>query len=167
MSPWKVILATLVIFCSGLAVGALMVKKYSRSGSHFRPAVAVNPNPSPTPSHLQQKEFLRRMHNELTLRLEQRERIEKILKESQERTKEIREKIAPEMKEEVKKVREQIRAELAPDQQGKFDELIKAKPARKTDDQSDDSRRKFLPKDGFRRQQTNTPSTNSIQPANP
>lgn len=168
MSPWKVILATLVIFCSGLAVGALMVKKYARTGSHSRQtAVAVNPHPSPTPSHLQQKEFLRRMHNELTLRLEQRERIEQILKESQERTKEIREKIAPEMKEEVKKVREQIRMELIPEQQIKFDELIKTKLPRKSDEPSEASRRRFLPKDGFRRAQTNNPPTNGVRPVNP
>ena len=165
MSPWKVILATLVIFCSGLAVGALMVKKYSRSGSHSRSA-GVPSNPAPTPSHLQQKEFLHRMHSELTLRSEQRERIEKILKESQDRTKEIREKIAPEMKEEVKKVREQIRLELTPEQQGKFDELIKTKSPRKPDEQGTESPRKFFPKDGFRRQQTNAPATN-VQPANP
>jgi Spy/CpxP family protein refolding chaperone len=167
VSPWKVILATLVIFCSGLAVGALMVKKYSRPGSHSRAAaVSANPNPSLSPSHLLQKEFLRRMHNELTLDTEQRQRIEKILKESQERTKEIREKIAPEMKEEVKKVREQIRAELTPEQQPKFDALIKAKP-RKPDEQGGESSRKIFPKDGFRRQQTNAPVTNSVQPANP
>ena len=165
MSPWKVILATLVIFCSGLAVGALMVKKHSRPGLHSRPA-GVPSNPTPSPSHLQQKEFLRRMHHALTLRPEQRERIEKILKESQERTKEIREKIAPEMKEEVKRVREQIRVGLTPEQQGKFDELIKTKSPRKSDEQGIDSPRKIFPKDGFRRQQTNALDTN-VQPANP
>lgn len=158
MSPWKVILATLVIFCSGLATGALMVKSFTRSDRH-RTAVN-NPSASPNasaPAQQQQKDFLRRIDRELKLTSEQYQRIEKILKESQERTKHIREKIAPELKDEVKKVREQMRLELSPDQQTRFDEVIKVKPVKKADkgDDSGEERRRKQQKEGARKDTTN------------
>lgn len=158
MSPWKVILATLVIFCSGLAVGALLVKKTQTvSPPHFS-----HRGPTNLPAwNLLQKELVRKMDRELNLSPEQRTQIEKLLKESQERTKEIRETIAPVMREEMKKVREQIRAELNPEQQEEFEKSMKAK-LRKPGEQNDEFRRK---KDGVRGQ-TNATSTN-LQPANP
>lgn len=159
MSYWKVIFATLVIFCSGLVVGALLVKKTARNVlAAARPAHNTSTNAPISLWHQQQKEFLRRMDHELGLNPEQRASIEKILKDSQERTKLIREKIAPDLREELKSVREQIRAELATDQQQKFEELVKIKPPRKQDDGK---------KDGLRRGRTNTLSTNLIAPANP
>lgn len=160
MSYWKVILATLVIFCSGLVVGALLVKKTARAVLSSRPLQLQNTSTNTPLSlwHQQQKEFLRRMDHELGLNPKQRASIEKILKESQERTKQIREKIAPEMREELKNVREQIRAELTPDQQPKFEEAVKVKSPRKLEDGK---------KDGSRRARTNTLSTNIVSPANP
>lgn len=141
MNPWKVILAVLVIFCSGIVVGGLVAKKAIRLA---QPQMQGGvPHSSRSVWHLQQREFLRRMEKEVNLSAEQKSRIENILKESQERTKGIREKIAPEMREELKKVREQMRAELNPDQQIKFEEAIKYKP-----------------KEGGRRQRTNFISTN-------
>ena len=141
MSPWKVILATLVIFCSGLGTGTLLVSK------NVRPVVVTQPTGSPnlpplSAAHLQQKEFLRKMDRELHLSPQQYDRVEKILKESQERTKTIREKIAPEMKEEVKRVREQIRGELQPDQQKKFEEALKPKGPRKEEKGEEKKHRK-------------------------
>jgi hypothetical protein len=161
VSPWKVILATLVIFCSGLAVGALIVKKKSRPAPVAHSTQRGHTN-APSAWNLLQKELVRKMDRELDLSAEQRVRIEKILKESQERTKQIRERIAPEMREELKDVREQIRTELDPEQQEKFEKAMKVKQ-RKPDEQGDESRRK---KDGSRRQPTNAPSTN-IEPSTP
>lgn len=157
MSPWKVILATLVIFCSGIAVGALLVKKKSRP-TPVAHALQRGHTNAPSAWNLLQKELVRKMDRELDLSSEQRERIEKILKESQERTKQIREKIAPEMREEVKTVREQIRSELKPEQKQKFEEAVKIKPPRKQDDGR---------KDGPRRGRTNTLSTNLVSPVDP
>ncbi len=165
MSPWKVILATLVIFCSGLVVGALIIKKSlvrSQTPPSFQRAGQSNVVLSAW--HLQQREFIRRIDKELILSSEQRERIEKILKESQERTKQIRETIAPEMREELKKVREQIRTELEPEQQEKFEKAMKVRLPRKPDDPNEEIRRK---KDGPRRSHTNAPSTNVVQPIAP
>ncbi len=165
MSPWKVILATLVIFCSGLVVGALFVKKTARTILSSRPLHNAPTNAAPLSIwHQQQREFLRRMDRELALNPEQHSKIEKVLKESQDRTKEIREKIAPEMREELKNVREQIRSQLTPDQQKKFEEAMKVKLLRKPDEPNDDHRKL---KDGFRRPRTNSVSTNPVSPVNP
>lgn len=149
MSPWKVILATLVIFSSGLAVGALLSKK-SRPDPIPQPFQRGHTN-TPAAWNLLQRELIRKLDRELDLTSEQRLRVEKILKESQERTKQIREKIAPELRDEVKNVREQIKAELTPEQQEKYEKSMKTKQ-RKPDESNDELRRK---KDGFRRQQTN------------
>jgi len=157
VSSWKVILATLVIFCSGLVVGGLIVKKNLRPLPNSHPFHGAMTNSPPSLWHQQQKEFLRRMDRELKLSVEQHGRIESFLKDSQERTKLIREKVAPEMKEELKKVREQIRGELTPAQQIQFEESFKSKLPRKPDEMGEDFRRK-LPKDGVRRQNTNAPA---------
>ena len=106
------------------------------------------------------------MDGELGLSQDQHGKLEKILKESQERTKAIREKIAPEMKKQLKRVREQIKAELLPAQQAKFDEAIKFKSSRKPDESSEDFRRRLM-KEGSRRGRTNAPATNLISPAKP
>lgn len=155
MIPWKVIFATLVIFCSGLLVGSLTAKKNLRTAPMTHPFHGALTNPPPSLWHQQQKDFLRRMDSELALTPEQHGRIEKILKESQERTKAIREKVAPEMKEELKKVRTQIKTELQPDQQVKFEEATKSKPARRLDETNEDFRRRLL-KEGNRRARTNS-----------
>jgi Spy/CpxP family protein refolding chaperone len=70
-------------------------------------------------------EFLHRAQRELDLTPEQRERIDKLLKESQERTRKIMEPIAPEFHAELQRTKEEFRAVLTPDQQKRFDDLIK------------------------------------------
>ena len=160
MIPWKVIFATLVIFCSGLVVGGLIAKKHSRETPVSHPFHGALTNPPPSLWHQQQKDFLRRMDSELELSDEQHVRIEKILKESQERTKAIREKVAPEMKEELKRVRTQIKGELLPDQQAKFEEATRSKPSRKPGESLEDFRRRVM-KEGGRRSRTNATSTNA------
>lgn len=164
MIPWKVIFATLVIFCSGLVVGGLIVKKNSRSFPNPHPFHGALTNTPPSLWHQQQKEFLRHMDHDLNLTEEQHADIEKTLKESQDRTKQIREKIAPEMRDELKRVREQIRAKLTPEQQKKFEDAVKIKSSRKPEDGSDE-RRKL--KDGLRHARTNSVSTNIVSPTTP
>ena len=163
MIPWKVIFATLVIFVSGLVVGSLVAKKKLLATPASHPFHGALTNPPPSLWHQQQKDFLRRLDSELTLSHEQHTKIEKILKESQERTKAIREKVAPEMREELKKVRTQIKGELLPEQQKKFEEGIRSKPSRKPGESIDDFRSR-MPKEGGRRRSTNTISTNTAWP---
>jgi Spy/CpxP family protein refolding chaperone len=63
-------------------------------------------------------EFLRRMGRDLDLTADQRERIDKILSQSQEQTRKI-------LREESQKTKAAFREVLTPEQQAKFDDLIK------------------------------------------
>jgi Spy/CpxP family protein refolding chaperone len=73
-------------------------------------------------------DLLRRMERELDLTTEQRERVDRIIKESQERTRHIMEPVAPQMRDELQRTRERFRAVLTPQQQARFDELSKQPP---------------------------------------
>lgn len=121
VSPWKVILATLVIFVAGLITGGVAVKKLalrppSRSGWSTREMNAALPA-------WVREDFVRRMSIELNLTSQQTERITKTVRESQERIRELYSLIGPEMREELDYVRESIRSELTPEQAGRFDEI--------------------------------------------
>ena len=70
-------------------------------------------------------EFLRRVQRDLDLTPEQRERIDKLLRESQERTREIMEPVAPQFHAEVQRAKEEFRAVLTPVQQQRFDDLVR------------------------------------------
>ena len=113
MNTWKVILATIVIFAAGALTGALVVRhtepaKFGAGGMRL--------------------EFLRRMERDLDLSPEQRERIDKILKEGQEHTRKAMEPVAPAVHAELQRTKEEFRAVLTPAQQGRFDELLKRPP---------------------------------------
>ena len=133
MSPWKVIMATAVIFGTGSVTGALMIKRQDRvqgaQGYAVLPGVTNSAAPgvafTPPGWQLQSKEFLRRMDKQLQFSPEQRQHVEKILAESQDRTKPLWEQIAPQLRDELKRVREEIRGELNPEQQKKFVRMMK------------------------------------------
>ena len=141
-----VIFATVVIFGAGVVTGGLLVRETSRP----RPNSLVNMIPpgniSPGPWQLQRREFLVRMERQMNLSLEQRQKIEKIIRESQDRTKPLWEFIAPELREELEKVRVQIRGELTPPQQIQFDDLLKTKPLRPNPESPRDEQRKKRPR---------------------
>jgi len=149
VSPWRVILATMVIFVCGAITGAVLVR-ISNPTVHLTtsvepapalPSPAVPPanalagatNPSVVtrtnivwaPFQAQRVAFLRQAANRLNLDQQQRERIAGIIKESQERNKLLWEQIAPQMKAELKRVTEEIRQELSPQQQRRFTELLR------------------------------------------
>ncbi|MBI3876361.1 MAG: hypothetical protein HY300_10485 [Verrucomicrobia bacterium] len=125
MKPWKVILATLVIFGAGVVTGALTVNLTRR----------VNPKPAPPPvifSALQRKDYLAQLDRRVGLSQEQYEAIEEILGESHARTEALWNPIAPKLREEVRSMHDKIRAELTPEQQKKFDAVtLKPRGARK------------------------------------
>jgi Spy/CpxP family protein refolding chaperone len=75
-------------------------------------------------------EFLRRMERELDLTPEQREPIDKVLKEGQERTKKLMETVEPRRREEFKRTIEEFRAVLTPEQRKRLDELVKQQQQR-------------------------------------
>jgi Spy/CpxP family protein refolding chaperone len=121
---WKVILATMVIFGTGVVTGGLLV----RASRPLPPAQRIpgmgraSQPPSPGGARV---EFLRRMTRELDLTTEQRERVDKIIRESQERTKIISEPVAPLLRQETVRVKQEFREALTPEQRARFDELVK------------------------------------------
>ncbi len=135
MSPWKVILATMVIFGCGVVTGALLMKtELPPAGvpAELAQHPSTSTNQPPPLAQIQRPEFLRRMQKQLDLTASQRDEIAKIMKASQERNRPLWDQIAPQMREEVKRVREEMRQVLTPDQQKKFDEMLKFRP-RKAD----------------------------------
>jgi hypothetical protein len=121
VNPWKVILATLVIFVAGLITGGVAVKKWPLRPAP-RPAWPAREMNMALPAWVRE-DFVRRMTVELNLTSQQTERIMKTVRESQERIRELYSLIGPEMREELDYVRESIRADLTPEQAGRFDEI--------------------------------------------
>jgi hypothetical protein len=127
VNNWKVILATMVIFGTGVVTGGLLV----RHSEHIRPARnlphptnAARPQVPVTPG-VMRVELLKRISRELDMSPDQHERIERILKDSQERTRRLMEPLAPDLRAEINRTREEFRAALTPPQQARFDELLR------------------------------------------
>jgi Spy/CpxP family protein refolding chaperone len=125
----------MVIFGCGVVTGGLLMKTELPPASVPPELVqhsSTSSNQPPPLAQIQRPEFFRRMQKQLDLTDSQRDQIAKIMKASQERNRPLWDKIAPQMREEVKRVREEIRQVLTPDQQKKFDEMLKSR-SRKTD----------------------------------
>jgi len=118
---WKVILATVAIFAAGVLTGGVLAWRLEQS-SFIRRSHRTNQPASPTGWRF---EFLRRAQRELDLSPEQRERVDKILKQSQERTRAIIEPISPQIRAEMLRTKDEFRKILTPEQQQRFDELLK------------------------------------------
>jgi Spy/CpxP family protein refolding chaperone len=123
----KVILATLVIFVAGLVTGALLVWQSDRLAMPRSPRLQRPENRAAQPLSPggMRVELLRRMQRDLDLTAEQRERTDKLLKESQERTREITKPIAAELRAEVQRTTERFREVLTREQLARFEELLK------------------------------------------
>jgi Spy/CpxP family protein refolding chaperone len=124
MNAWKAILAAMVIFIAGTVTGGLMVKLHENRSRLHPPAMVTAAGPT------MRLEFLKRIERQLNLTSAQRERIEAILRESQERMKALWEPIAPQANAEFQQVRERILAELSPEQKAQFEELSKMRGPR-------------------------------------
>ncbi len=126
MNAWKVILATVVIFGAGVVTGLLL-------GPHSRGLVSSSAQPGSSTGHPTQSgpsgglklEFLRRMQRELGLTPEQRQRVEAIISQGQERTRKLMEPIAPQLREELQKAKQEFCEVLTPEQRTRFDQLWK------------------------------------------
>ncbi|MDB6030935.1 MAG: motif protein [Verrucomicrobiales bacterium] len=120
MSPWKVILATLVIFTAGLFTGAVGVQYLSTPLARFRPG----PD-NPFQPWMLRDQFVKYLGNQMDLSPDQRERISAIVHDSQQRTQILTGLIEPEMREELRNTREAIRQVLTPAQREQYDEILK------------------------------------------
>lgn len=128
-----VVLATLVIFSTGLITGLAVMKQMPKAAPVAPGPMAAAPGPGP--GLLQ---FLRRIQSELALTPEQHQHIGAILRESQERTRGLAQA-------EFGKVSEQIRAELRPGQKEKFDRLVKQRQRRAQEMSSQENRPPLRP----------------------
>ena len=124
MNPWKVILATMVIFGAGVLTGAIIIRYTTDLSRPQRPGFANRLGEQASPGGMR-LDFLRRTQRDLDLTPEQRESIDKILKQSQERTRKIMEPVAPQLRQEVQRAKAEFRDVLTPEQQFRFDELLK------------------------------------------
>ena len=125
VNTWKPILAALVIFAAGVVTGGLTVQMRQ---PHLAPVPGVNPPIRKVPAmprEAQLRELSRRMQSELDLAPDQRDRIEAIVRDSQERMKTVRDEVGKKVGEEFREMRQRIRSELSPDQRKKFAEIMK------------------------------------------
>jgi Spy/CpxP family protein refolding chaperone len=128
VNTWQVILATMLIFGTGVVTGGLLVQHSVRSRErHGQPHSTMGPHPlTPnSPAALSRIELLRRAQRELDLTPEQREPIERILKEGQERMKKITETVEPRRRQELRRTMDEFRQVLTPEQRTRFDQLLK------------------------------------------
>jgi hypothetical protein len=126
VNSWKVILATMVIFGTGVVTGGLLVRFAERGREHRPQRVAGVARPAqPALAGVLRIEFLRRVERELALTPAQREPVDRILKEGQERMKKLMDTVEPRRREEYKKTIEEFRAVLTPEQRQRLDALLK------------------------------------------
>jgi hypothetical protein len=146
VNAWKIILATLVIFVAGIITGASLVKFAQNRGGRMNPRPQTeinqpnnpgrpeNPNrrndpefgnqPGQQPSLLN-RQFVLGLDRQLKLTREQREKVEKLMVEGQERIRQMRSKLEPEMRKEMHSVNEQIKTLLTPEQREQFERIMK------------------------------------------
>jgi Spy/CpxP family protein refolding chaperone len=125
VNTWKVILATMLIFGTGVVTGGLLVRNSTRVPRPPQRNASI-PRPPQTFSPAGVKiEFLRRMERDLNLTLEQRERIDNILSASQERTRKLMEPVSPQLREEFQQTKDEFRAVLTHEQRQAFDAMLK------------------------------------------
>jgi hypothetical protein len=116
----KVIIATVIIFSSGVLTG-FMIGKHDRQ-LHVRHSSLLATNTA-APWQLKRSELLRRMRTELRLTETQHVRLEGLIRLSQKRTREICDRLRPQVHSEYNSLCCQIRLELTPSQQTRFDQL--------------------------------------------
>jgi hypothetical protein len=114
----------MVIFGTGVVTGGLLVGHFERihAPRPLRNPPVVRPTQPLSAVGMRREEFLHRAGRELALTPEQRERVDKIIKDSQERTKKV---LGPYMREELQRTREQFREVLTPEQRPRFDQMLK------------------------------------------
>jgi len=117
VSPWKVILATMVIFVCGVVTGALVIKT---QGWHEPPPSRGAAPRLGVPGPIPIWEIISRLNSELDLTPEQLQKIEKIMQDSQATNTAIRKTIAPLLKAEVERAHQAIKERLNPEQQIKY-----------------------------------------------
>jgi Spy/CpxP family protein refolding chaperone len=121
VSPWRVILATMVIFACGVVTGSMITRTVTAKLEQH----PANPAAAPIPGRGAVLQMQKVLDKQFDLTADQRSQIENIMKASQQRTQPLWDKIAPQMNDEIKRVRQEIREVLTPDQWKQFTDLMK------------------------------------------
>jgi hypothetical protein len=144
---WKVILATVVIFGTGVFTGGLLVNSIQHSHSRsIRPRPAASeahesqPRTNnlasitrpPRPPEILGDKFVQQLDDALQLTPDQRASIQKIIADGQERNHSIWTNNSAQMREVIQDVRHHVREALNADQQKRFEVLMKPRPARRS-----------------------------------
>lgn len=147
MNFWKVILATVVIFGTGVFTGGLLVNSIQHSHSRSsrpRPAASeahesqprtnnlVSITRPPRPPEILGDKFVQQLDDALQLTPDQRASIQKIIADGQERNHSIWTNNSAQMREVIQDVRHHVREALNADQQKRFEVLMKPRPARRS-----------------------------------
>jgi len=157
VNVWKIVCATLVIFIAGIVTGTVLVRLGERgpkplmrqqreagnrpqtnNAGQANPLPQNNPNrPNDVPGNPNNspmsREFGVLLERQLRLKPEQREQVNKLMSEGQERIRELRQKVDPEVRKEIQKTHEQIQALLTPEQREQFQRLMKQRAQRRND----------------------------------
>ena len=115
----------MVIFGAGVLTGGLLVRhsEHIKLPRSPRASVASRAGQAQPPSAGGVRlDFLRRAGRELGLTPEQKERVDKIIKESQERARKV---MTPYLREEIQRAKSEFREALTPEQRSRFDEVLK------------------------------------------
>lgn len=137
MFPWKVIGAAAVIFTAGIVSGSVATRIYqNRTAQQSAPRPPGGPGGPPMPWVGQRMDFMRYMGDKLDLTQEQREKIDRLIKDSQQRTRELWEPFAPKLQAEMERLKAAVDAELTAEQRAKAEELHKRRFSRPPGDRS-------------------------------
>ncbi|MBL9171265.1 MAG: hypothetical protein JNN07_26265 [Verrucomicrobiales bacterium] len=118
ITNWKVIVATMVIFCTGFFAGVLF-PRHVKSTSSSPQSTSAQSFPLPNERRI---EALRRFTQDLQLTEEQRQKIEAHISESQDRTRVLWDLVGPEVQDEFKRLRGAVVQELTSSQRRQFEE---------------------------------------------
>ncbi len=111
-----VVLATLVIFAAGVITGGVLVKKFSPEPARSQQPVAYFPG---------RFDQVRRAINDVELRAEQRVKVDRIIRESQEEIADYFLILAPDFQTVFFRMRDNIYAQLDAEQRRRFEALMK------------------------------------------
>ena len=145
MNAWKIILATILIFGSGVVTGGLLVRQTSQTESPRQGRLQAVTTLHPTTPGGYRLEFLRRAERELKLSAEQRERVDLIFSQSQERTKRLMEPVTPHLREELDRAKREFCEILTPPQRLRFDEILKQRAKDQRRDKGPRAQEKEMP----------------------
>jgi Spy/CpxP family protein refolding chaperone len=127
VNTWKVIFVAALIFGSGMVTGAIVARRAQKTALPSTVSLAETNRPPHMgkPDQSRRFDFLRRAQHELDLTPEQKDQVELIVREGQEEMRAMWEEFSPRMQAHLKKTRDRIAEVLTPEQEQRFEELLK------------------------------------------